>query len=118
MRVQALNLCLATEASYSQVLQLGSSNTLFQQDIQHRQQVFQVPMVPTMGFGFSDPRDLRQQSNDLSEIFLAARRHLPLLRKAMNLALPGATVKMKLLTSLSEEEQQSLKKFWMRCNAT
>eukprot|EP00913_Durusdinium_trenchii_P018070 g16980.t1 len=60
-----------------------------------------------MGCGFADPRDLRQQSSDLSEIFLGAQRHLHLLRKAMNLALPDATVKMKLLTSLSDEEQQS-----------
>ena len=41
------------------------------------------------------------------EIFLSAQRHLPLLRHLIDLALPDATVKMKLLTSLNHEEQQS-----------
>ncbi|CAK9085672.1 unnamed protein product, partial [Durusdinium trenchii] len=112
MRVQALNLCLATETSYSQVLQLPDSPSMAMGSSFPAQKLhsLQVPTVPTMGCGFADPRDLRQQSSDLSEIFLGAQRHLHLLRKAMNLALPDATVKMKLLTSLSDEEQQSPQK--------
>ncbi|CAL1151633.1 unnamed protein product, partial [Cladocopium goreaui] len=91
VRAQILQEAVATEASYSQVLQLPEA-----------QNVIGVPWlpshagnmlrVPTMGCGFADPRDLRQQCEDL---------------RAMNVALPDATLKLKLLTNLSDEEKRS-----------
>ncbi|CAL1171945.1 unnamed protein product [Cladocopium goreaui] len=91
VRTQILQEAVATEASYSQVLQLPEA-----------QNVIGVPWlpshagnmlrVPTMDCGYADPRDLRQQSEDL---------------RAMNVALPDARLKLKLLTSLSDEEKRS-----------
>ncbi|CAL1171917.1 unnamed protein product, partial [Cladocopium goreaui] len=79
VRTQILQEAVATEASYSQVLQLPETQSV-------------MLRVPTMGCGYADPRELRQQSEDL---------------RAMNVALPDARLKLKLLTNLSDEEKRS-----------
>eukprot|EP00435_Cladocopium_sp_Y103_P000215 s2861_g1.t1 len=94
VRAQILQEAVATEASYSQVLQLPENQSV-------------MLRVPTMSCGYADPGELRQQSEDLAGIFLGAQQHLPLLRRAMNVALPDATLKLKLLTNLSDEEERS-----------
>ncbi|CAL1129729.1 unnamed protein product, partial [Cladocopium goreaui] len=82
MRVQILKQSVATEASYSQVLQLPDSGNMLR--------------VPTMaGCSYPDSSVLHQRSTGL---------------RAMKLVLPNATVKIKLLTHLSNEEQQSPEK--------